>query len=148
MNSEPRKLRLFADDVDGLAILAAATQDALFLAKETTYLQKARRFSLRLQRYCHENLAEDNHGRRAWSLLSFDGVLNVKAKNVPRFGNIPKSILDIKFNAGEISPSGTIIIALAEHGELALSVECIDVILGDIGEARAALAIPNHDIGG
>ncbi|MEK7660602.1 MAG: DUF2948 family protein [Pseudomonadota bacterium] len=147
MRPKPRKLRLIADDESGLAIIAAAIQDALFLAKETTFLKLARRFSLPLQRFCHESEGENNQGHRAWSLLSFDGVLGVRAKNVSRMSNIPKSILDVKFVAGDIAPSGTIIITLAEQGELALEVECIDVMLGDIGEARAAVRAPNHEDG-
>jgi hypothetical protein len=147
MKAKAAKLRLLAQDTDGLAIIAAVCQDALFVPKEISYLKNARRFTVALQRFCHEIETKHPHGSRIWSLLSFDGVLNVKAKNIPRFGNVPKSILDIKFEVGDHKPNGTIIITLAESGEIALSVECVDLTLADIGEARLAIRAPNHEIG-
>lgn len=146
MAIEIKKLHLMALDEADLEIISAAAQDALFLPKEILYKQAALNFTLPIQRFCHENDGSNEKGQRVWSLLSFHGVLGVKAKNVAPKSNIPKSILHIKFVPDEAPPSGNIIITLAEGAELSLYVECLDIILGDIGDVRVAIASPNHNL--
>lgn len=137
-----KNLRLLAIDNKDLEIIAAACQDALFLAKDAVYSAKSHRFSISLNRFVWE---KENSGERIAAILSFEGVLGVKAKGINPNSNIPLSILTLDFIADKEPPSGEIIIKFANNYEIALKVECIDITLADIGAARPARAKPNHE---
>lgn len=132
-----------AIDQDDALIISAACQDALFLAKNAKYSIKARRFTMQLQRFCHE---DEQNGKRVYSLLSFDGVLGVAMKNISPQSNVPKSILSLNFIPDKVSPAGRFIIEMADNSQLAINVECIDLVLGDIGDTRDAKSRPNHEL--
>ena len=138
-----KKLRLIAIEPNELEIISAACQDGLFLAKNATYFSKNRRFTIGFSRFTWEN--SENKNGRVDALLSFEGVLGVKAKKINPSSNVPLSILSIEFIQDEIPPSGEIIIKLAQDYEIALKVECLDIVLADIGELREARSKPNHE---
>ncbi len=136
-----KKLRLMAFEAEDVSIISAACQDALFLAKDINYLQKSRRFSFLAQRFCNEDTSQN---RRVTALLAFEGVLGVSARGINPQSNVPQSILSIAFIADKEPPSGKIIIELAGGGQIQLIVECIEIVLGDIFEARGAKSRPDH----
>lgn len=135
-------MRLIALEIEDLKTIAAACQDALFLASNVFYKHSSHSFTLEINRFKWEN---DNSNERVGALLSFSSVLGVKSIGVEPKSNIPKSILSIEFIPDNDPPSGTIVIELAGGGKFALKVECIDIILGDIGEAVKVKSRPNHD---
>ena len=137
-------LRLLAEDAGDLEILSAAAQDAIFRVADAVWLPSARRFTLKIQRFVWESATATSKGERVWAALSFDGVLNVRAQKVTQaVGDAFASLLSINFEAGEC-PAGTVTLNLADGGAIALDVECLDVVLADIGEAREAVGRPMH----
>jgi hypothetical protein len=140
-----KSLRLLAEDASDLDIISAAAQDAIFRVADALWLPSARRFTLKIQRFVWEAGAGSGKGERVWAALSFDGVLNVRARHVAQSQRDAfASLLALRFDPSEV-PAGTLTLALADGGELALDVECLDVVLADLGQARAAVGRPNHN---
>ncbi len=136
-----KKLRLLALENADIEVISAACQDAIFLPKDIQFIKKQRRFIIPLQRYCHEI---SDKALRTVAILSFDGVLGVSAKEIVQTSKMPYSIMNIGFKETE-APSGEFTIDLAHGGKFLISVECIDIVLGDIGEIRTAVR-PDHEL--
>jgi hypothetical protein len=138
-------LRLLAQDVSDLEILSAAAQDSIFQIADAVWHPSARRFTLKIQRFVWELGNSASKGERVWAVLSFDGVLGVKAHKVAQSRrNAFASLLSLSFEAGE-APSGMVTLNLADGGAIALDLECLDVVLADIGMSREAVARPVHE---
>ena len=135
-------MRLIALEAEDLNTIAAACQDALFLAQNATYSAQKREFTLLINRFRWE---DDAKNQRVQALLSFSSVKSVKALGVDKNSQIPKSILSIEFKSSNESPEGEIIFELAGGGKISLGVECVDIILGDIGEAMDVKKRPDHN---
>lgn len=139
-----RPLRLLAEDAADLAIISAAAQDAIIQIGDGVWRPAARRFTLKIQRYVWEDVSRQGKGERVWAAVSFDGVLSVKAQNVSQMRpDAFASLLSISFEAQE-APSGIVTLNLADGGAIALEVECLDVILADLGSPRQAIGRPEH----
>ena len=157
MDAKP--LRLLAEDEADLTLLSAAAQDALFTVADAVWLPKARRFSLKLQRYRWEAVvdadadvdagrrtgADAGAGQRVWSVLSFESVLGVRAHKIAQSRrNAFASLLSIQFTKAAEPPGGTLTLTLADGGAIALDVECLDLSLTDLSPPRPALNRPDH----
>jgi hypothetical protein len=139
-----KSLRLLAEDVSDLEIISASTQDAIFRVADAVWLPSARRFTLKVQRFVWEGDSDAAKGERVWAALSFDGVLAVRGKQVAQSRRDAfASLLSISFEAGEM-PAGSVTFSLADGGAIALDVECLDVVLADLGNAREAVGRPVH----
>jgi hypothetical protein len=139
-----KPLRLLAEDISDLQIVSAAAQDAILQVADAVWLPAARRFTLKIQRFVWEADSAIGKGQRVWAALSFDGVLSVRAKQVAQSRRDAfASLLSISFEAGE-APSGLVTLNLADSGAIALEVECLDVVLADLGAAREAVGRPQH----
>lgn len=137
-------LRLLAEDSDDLTIISAAAQDSIFQVNDATWHKATRRFTLRVQRYVWEIADTKKKGQRVWAVLSFEGVLGVRAQKVAQSRRDAfASLLSVSFAAGE-APSGIVTLHLADGGMIALDVECLDVLLADLGQTRDAVGTPNH----
>lgn len=137
-------LRLLAQDASDLEIVSAASQDAILQVADAVWLPAARRFTLKVQRFVWEAGGDKGKGERVWAALSFDGVLSVRAQKVAQSRRDGfASLLSISFAAGE-APSGLVTLNLADGGAIALEVECLDVVLADLGSPREAVARPQH----
>ena len=89
----------------------------------------ANRFGLLLNRYRWENKSKD--AERVQTVLVFDSVINARTNGVNANDKDQiLSLLDITFAAGD-DGAGTLTLVLAGDGEIALDVECIDIILQD-----------------
>jgi hypothetical protein len=142
-----KALRLLAQDHEDLAIVSAAVQDSIFMVADAQWLPAARRFTLKLQRFVWEGADRSTKGERVWAVLSFDNVLSVRAHKVAQARRDAfASLLSISFEAGQ-SPTGTIAVNLADGGVIALEVECLDVVLADLGAPREAVGKPEHGVG-
>lgn len=129
-------LRLVARDSEGLAVLSALVQDAVFPATEMVYAKTRRRFALMLNRFRWEDLpAAERAGRkveRVQSLLVFQDVLAVQSQGLLRRDkDTVMSLLGMTFLPGE-DGMGRIVLVLAGDGEVALSVESLDASLRDV----------------
>ncbi len=137
-------LRLLAEDSSDLEIISAASQDAIFTVADAIWLASTHRFTLKIQRFVWEADTASGKGERVWSALSFDGVLGVRAQKVAQSRRDSfASLLSISFEAGE-APAGLVTLNLADGGAIALDLECLDVVLADLGGAREAVGRPSH----
>lgn len=139
-----KSLRLLAEDISDLEIVSAASQDAILQVSDAVWLPAARRFTLKVQRFVWEAESDNGKGERVWAALSFEGVLSVRSQKVAQSRRDAfASLLSISFAAGE-APSGLVTLNLADGGAIALEVECLDVVLADLGLPREAVARPEH----
>ncbi|MFV2051718.1 DUF2948 family protein [Aliiroseovarius sp. YM-037] len=143
-------LRLRAEDVDDLSVIASLTQDAVFPASEMTWQKKQRRFAILLNRFRWEDrTAAERRGRayeRVQSVLVIDDVLKVQSQGVERGDqDTIMSLLSISFEPGE-DGTGRVILTLAGDGAIALDVEVLDVTLKDVTRPYVAPSrkVPDH----
>lgn len=134
-------LKLLAKDADDLAIVAAALQDAILRVGDIAYAKTSRSVSLRLWRYRNESESSE----RVLTGLRFDDVLDIKARGIDR--SDPEALLvllDASFTAGDIAPSGTVLLQFAGGGELRLSVEAVEAICADVSDPKPTDKVPMH----
>lgn len=139
-------LKLRAEEAADLEVVSAAVQDAVFTVQDAQWRKAARRFTIALQRFRWEASDAAGKGERVPAVLAVEGVLSVKARKVA-LGRpqAVASILSLQFEPAAEPPGGVLVLVLAGGGEIAVEVECVDLVLGDIGDAREALARPDHD---
>ena len=79
-------LRLIATDAEGISVLSALLQDAVFPIPEMSYGPKRRRFALLLNRFRWEDRDAAESAKRRYervqSLLVFQDVLSVKSQGI------------------------------------------------------------------
>ena len=134
-------LKLLAKDSDDLVVIAAALQDAILRVADISYHKSSRSVSLRLWRYRNEGVGQE----RILTALRFDDVMDVKVRDIER--SDPEALLvllDAKFTAGEVAPSGEILLQFAGGGELQLTVEAVEVILSDVSDPLKTDKVPIH----
>jgi len=143
-------LRLRAEDVDDLAILAALAQDAVFPANEMTWQADQRRFAILLNRFRWEDHAKAETRKRDFervqSVLVINDVIKVQSQGVARGdADTVMSLLSLGFEAGK-DGMGRIELTLAGDGVIALDVECLDVALKDVTRPYVApsKSAPKH----
>lgn len=135
-DAEDAPLRLTADDAEGLAVLSALVQDAVFPITEMTYARNRRRFALMLNRFRWEDRDHAARVRRPFervqSLLVFEEVLSVQSSGIDRAATeTVLSLLSVGFEPGT-EGAGRVILTLAGDGALALEVEALAVALRDV----------------
>ena len=139
-------LRLTALDADDLAVISTHMQDAVLKAGDLSYLQKARKFALVVNRFVWEHGRRPEHFERRQAGLHFDRVNKVMAQNIRRDdADAVLSLLSIGFEEGK-APSGAIVLDFSGGGSIRLEVECIEARLSDLGPAWATEHIPQHEI--
>lgn len=146
--SETRKpLRLVAQDVEDLKLISAAVQDSVSQISDIQFDSKGRRFLIALNRYRWEaDTGKASDRQRARSVLSFDGVLGARTRGLPREpADTIISLLSIQYEPDEIPPGGRVVLVFAGAGEIALDVECLDVVLADLGPSWRTRRKPNHE---
>lgn len=139
-------LRLMAEDAGDLDIIGAAVQDALVRMGEITFDKKARRFTVMLNRFRWETAGERGPYERVRSALSFEGVLGVKSRRVRHDSDEAlASLLSVGFLPEAEPPGGVVRLLLAGGGEIAVDVECLDVVLIDTGPTWPTPRRPDHE---
>jgi hypothetical protein len=136
-------LKLAAADAEDLQILSARLQDAAAKLKNITWLPKARRFAMMVNRYRWES----GKNQRVLAGLHFDSVLKVQSQKIKMgAGEAVVSLLAIGFtpNGGE-DPGGVVDLTFAGGGAIRLTVEYIDAELADLTQPWAARGKPDHD---
>ena len=145
-------LRLIAQDAEGLAVLSALLQDAVFPITEMAYAKSRRRFALLLNRFRWEDEAAARAmGRkfeRVQSLLVFEDVLTVRTAGIDRGdGDTVLSLLHIGFQPGT-GGIGILTLVLAGDGAIALEIDALDASLRDVTRPYLAPSgkLPAHDL--
>jgi len=139
-------IRLRGESVEDVTVIASLIQDAILPSSEISWLPKENRFGLLLNRFRWENKSKDTE--RVQTVLVFDSVLKARTNGVdPANKDQILSVLDITFTAGE-DGTGTLTLILAGDGEIALDVECIDIILQDATRPYIApsKSTPSHEL--
>lgn len=137
-------LKLRAETQEGLIVISSALQDAILKVGEIVYNNKGRFVTLRLSRFRHE---QDGKNERVQTGLRIDSVLNIRSRDLDRKDPDAYAVLlSARFEASKEKedPSGLIHLVLAGGGEIAIKVECIDVILADTAETRETDKLPIH----
>lgn len=144
-------LRLIAQDAEGLAVLSALLQDAVFPITEMSYSPRRRRLALLVNRFRWEDRTAAEQTRRGYervqSLLVFEDVLSVHSQGIDRKdSDTVLSLLSISFVPGQ-DGTGRIEMILAGDGAIALQVETLDVTLSDVSRPYLAPSgrVPTHE---
>lgn len=147
-------LRLRAEGAEDLSIVSTLIQDAVSPVSEIAWQPRARRFALLINRFRWEDRIAAERARRDFervqTLLIFEDVMAVRANGVdPADKDLVIAILGLVFEPGE-DGQGRITIALSGEGEIALDVECINIMLRDVTRPHKALSklVPNHPLEG
>ena len=140
--ADPKPLRLLAQDVDDLAVISAAVQDAVLRIGDIAFEPASRRLTLALNRYRWEA----GSGERVRAGLQVAGVLNVQARKVKR--GAPDAILELLAVSFEPAapPGGAITFSFAGGADLRVTVECIDAVIADVSKPWSAKHQPTHDV--
>jgi hypothetical protein len=143
-------LAVRALDGDDLQVISSLVQDAVFPITEMTWQRRKRRFAVLLNRFRWEDRpAAERRGRpyeRVQSLLVIEDVMAVASQGLDLSDrDTVLSLLSIQFEPGE-DGTGRITLILAGDGEVALEVECIEVVLRDVTRPYVAPsgAAPRH----
>lgn len=137
-------LKLRAETEEGLIVISSALQDAILKVGEIVYNNRGRFLTLRLSRFKHE---QSQKAERVQTGLRIDSVLNIKSRALDRTDpDAYVVLLSVRFEASpeKEDPSGFVHLVLAGGGELAIKVECIDLILADTDEVRETDKLPIH----
>jgi len=144
-------LRLRAETPEDISVLSALVQDAILPSSEISWQPRRMRFGALLNRFRWEDKRSAEASKRGYertqSTLVVDGVLKVTAQGVdPSDKDLILSVLSMEFTPSE-DGAGRLRLILAGDGELALDVECIDVILSDVTRPYLAPSgrVPNHE---
>ena len=143
-------LRLIAVDPDDLSVVSALVQDAVLPAGEMAWQPADRRFAMLINRFRWEDRDNATRQRRGFervqSLLVFETVSRVAYSGIdPTDKDQILSILSLDFRETE-APSGVVTVTLAGDGALALTVECLDIVVKDVTRPYLAPsgAEPHH----
>ena len=134
-------LKLLAEDAEDLEVLAAALQDAVLKIGDIAWEAKARRLTLTLNRY-RWGAAEPERVRTAVQVGSVLGVQTRRLRRNAREAVV--ELLTLSFEPGE-APGGRLVFRFAGDADLAVEVECIDLVLADVSEPWAAKSEPRHE---
>ena len=146
-----RPLLLSAVDPEGLQVISALVQDAVFPASQMRWEPRRRRFAVLLNRFRWEDRARaEARGRpyeRVRALLVVEDALRVRSQGLdPSDGGTVLSLLALAWEPGE-APAGRLVLTLAGDGALAVEAECLEVTLRDVTRPYAAPSgkVPRHD---
>ncbi|MEM1106375.1 MAG: DUF2948 family protein [Pseudomonadota bacterium] len=142
--SQPKPIRLIAQDGPDLEVISAAVQDAVTQIGNLSFSARQRRFSIELNRFVWER--PSNPPLRVRALLAFDSVLGVQVRGLPQGDpDLVVSLLQVRFEPGAAAPEGRVVLLFAGDGEIALRVEALDATLLDSGVQWPTRSVPGHD---
>ena len=146
-----RPVFLAATETEGLQVISALAQDAVFPASEMRWQPSRRRFAVLLNRFRWEDKpAAERQGRhyeRVQALLVVDDVRRVQSQGIDRADPaLVLSLLALTWEPGA-DPAGRLTLTLAGDGAIALHADCLDVTLRDVTRPYVAPSgkAPAHD---
>ena len=142
MVSQPKPLRLLAQDAEDLAVISAALQDAVLRVGDIALDPKAKQLTLMLNRYRWEQ----GGGERVRTGLQIAGVQKVQTRRVRR--GTPDAVLELlalTFTPGE-PPGGVVTLAFAGGADLRVEVECVEAVMADMSRPWPTRREPAHDL--
>lgn len=144
-------LRLRAEDLEDITVLAACLQDATVKRSDMIWQPRQRRFALLLHRFRWEDerrsaprrLGAKPHMRNQAG-LHFDSVLRVRHQGLgnSKAGDVLE-LLSILAEPGE-DAAAELTLVFSGGGAVRLDVECIEAELQDVGSPFPVLRVPKH----
>jgi hypothetical protein len=141
-------LKLAALDAEDLQIISAQLQDAVLTIENIRYLPRQQKLALVANRFDWEDAETKDRPpyRRRLTGVQFARVKSVRSRNIRRDSkDAVLVLLSVVFTAGE-PPAGEIVLSFAGGGDMRLDVECIEVMLQDLGLEWQTGAKPVHDL--
>lgn len=144
-------LKLVALDKEDLEVVSAHLQDAVLKVADISYVPKARRFVMLVNRFdwagshATEGKARLSYERRR-SAIRFENVRGVQQINVQRgVRDAVLSLLMVQFDDKD-TPAGYITLVFAGGASIRLDVECIEAEIRDLGPAWRTASRPEHEL--
>lgn len=126
--------RLWAQDADDAAVISALMQDACVRPDEIAYDRQHRRIVMMASRFCWE----EKEPQRVRAALRIESVTGARRRNWPEQGDLPLELLALGVDGDAVT------LHFAAGAEIAVDVECVDLILEDLGTPHPALTRPQH----
>lgn len=126
--------RLRAQDADDAAVISALMQDACVRPDEVHYDRGHRRIVIMASRFCWE----ETEAQRVRAAFRIESVTAARRRNWPETADVPLELLALVVN------DDTIMLHFAAGAEIMIDVECVDLILEDLGQPHPALTRPQH----
>ncbi len=126
--------RLWAQDADDAAVISALMQDACVRPEEVHFDRATRRIVVMASRFCWE----EKEPQRVRAALRIESVTAARRRNWPEKPEIPLELLALGVDDQAVA------LHFAGGAEIAIDVECIDLILEDLGIPHPALTRPQH----
>lgn len=143
MPEQAKPLRLRAEDVEDLAVMSAALQDAVGKIGDIRFEAQSRRLTLTLNRYRWEAGGRS----RVRAALQLGSVEGVEARRLRR--DAPEAVVELlalTFEPDPESPGGALILSFAGGGDLKVKVECVDAVLADVSAPWPTPRTPRHEV--
>ena len=142
-------LKLIALDPADLPVLSAHLQDAVVRVGDMAFDARDRRFGLHCNRFNWQAEKADPASReRHRAALRIERVSHLQSQGFdPQLRNQVLSVLALVFVADPdavLAPQGTLTIVCAGGASLRLTVECVELVLEDLGPVWAASSVPEH----
>ena len=144
----PPPLRLHAADAEDLPAISAALSGATVKRGDMTWEKRGRRFALVCNRFRWEGeeVPESSGGSRIRSGVHFNDVQNVQAQGLNAVDQeTVLELLSVVAEPGEEAPEAEVTLTFAGGPQIRLSVECIDVLVDDMGRAWYTPNRPRHE---
>ena len=145
-----KPLRLKAQDGEDLVAISTMLQDAVLPVSEMQWQRKEQRFGMLANRFRWEDADAAATSKRAvervQAVVVFDSVVAVRSSGLDLKDKAQViSVLSMTFEAKE-DGAGTVVLALAGDGAIALDVECVEVTLADVTRPYIAPSgkVPSH----
>ncbi|MAR50263.1 MAG: DUF2948 family protein [Paracoccaceae bacterium] len=125
-------LKLMAEDVEDLKVIATLVQDSVIPVSEISWRPKQNRFALLINRVRWEDKVEISSIERVQSVLVFDDISTVSTLGIDQ--NISDNILSLLTISWESSSDTTGVFQLVFSGNsiISLKAECINILLRDV----------------
>ena len=135
-------LRLAALDAEDLTVISAHLQDAILRPGDLTYLSTERRFLMALRRFDWSGAA-GAPPRRRLAGVHVERVLAARMRGLTPGEDAPLSLLALTFEPTE-APSGRIDLVFSGGAAIRLEVECVEMLMKDLGPVWEAAGRPGH----
>ena len=129
-------LKLLAQNQDDLAVISAATQDAILRVGDMKFDKTARTLVFRASRFMHEK----NQSKRVQTGVQFNHVLSLSAKNIDR--SDPEAYMVLL--SMECVGDEEVHLVFSGGGEMRLKIEYIEARLVDYAQERGTDKLPLH----
>ncbi len=142
-------LKLIALETADVPVLSAHLQDAVVRLDEMAYSPRDQRFAVLCNRFDWAGTATTQRtGERRRSGLRIDRVTSAHTQGIDHdAGTTVLLILAVLFEPSPdpaASPAGTLTLVCAGQAAIRLDVECVEMVLEDLGPAWEAARRPEH----